>query len=127
MSAASEGLEDRKKYHTSSIYNPNETLEKQGRAFFGKISLSKLAEKFAGNFSKIRQAKIKNSPHSAEPWDQQWEAYCDANERCTAIQMIRKILVSVKCLSAILGPEMAAPILWALGKDASVLQEKPCP
>ena len=26
---------------------------------------------------------------------------------------IRKILVSVKFLSAILGPEMAAPILWA--------------
>ena len=40
---------------------------------------------------------------------------------------IRKILVSVKCLSAILGPEMAAPILWTPGKNASVLQEKPCP
>ena len=40
---------------------------------------------------------------------------------------IRKILVSVKCLSAILGPEMAAPILWTPGKNVSVLQEKPCP
>ena len=30
--------------------------------------------------------------------------------------MLRKILVSVKFLSAILGPEMAAPILWTPGK-----------
>ena len=37
----------------------------------------------------------------------------------------RKILVSVKFLSAILGPEMAAPILWAPGKNALFLQEKP--
>ena len=29
------------------------------------------------------------------------------------------------CLSAILGPEMAAPILWAPGKNAFFLQEKP--
>ena len=29
---------------------------------------------------------------------------------------IRKILVSIKFLSAIPGPEMAAPILWAPGK-----------
>ena len=28
----------------------------------------------------------------------------------------RILLVSVKCLSAILGPEMAAPILWTPGK-----------
>ena len=35
--------------------------------------------------------------------------------------------MSVKFLSAILGPEMAAPILWTPGKKASVLQEKPCP
>ena len=40
---------------------------------------------------------------------------------------VRKILVSVKFVSAILGPETAAPILWTPGKDASVLQEKPCP
>ena len=32
---------------------------------------------------------------------------------------IRKILVSVKFVSAILGPEMAAPILWAPGKMRS--------
>ena len=31
-------------------------------------------------------------------------------------QTLPKILVSVKCLSAILGPEMAAPILWTPGK-----------
>ena len=32
---------------------------------------------------------------------------------------LRKILVSVKFVSAILGPEMAAPILWAPGKMRS--------
>ena len=32
---------------------------------------------------------------------------------------IRKILVSVKCVSAILGPEMGAPILWTPGKMRS--------
>ena len=43
--------------------------------------------------------------------------------------VIRKILlVSVKFVSAILGPEMAAPILWTPGKNAFFLQEKPpCP
>ena len=39
----------------------------------------------------------------------------------------RKILVSVKFVSAILGPEMAAPILWTPGKNAFFLQENPCP
>ena len=38
-------------------------------------------------------------------------------------EKVRKILVSVKFVSAILGPEMAAPILWTPGKNASVLQE----
>ena len=33
--------------------------------------------------------------------------------------------MSVKLVSAILGAEMAAPILWAPGKNALVLQEKP--
>ena len=37
----------------------------------------------------------------------------------------RKILVSVKFVSAILGPEMGAPILWTPGKNAFFLQEKP--
>ena len=37
----------------------------------------------------------------------------------------RKILVSVKFLSAILGPEVGAPILWTPGKNALFLQEKP--
>ena len=40
---------------------------------------------------------------------------------------IRKILVSVKFVSAILGPEIAAPILWTPGKNAFFLQENPCP
>ena len=39
--------------------------------------------------------------------------------------LIRKILVSVKFLSAILGPEMAASILWTPGKNAFLLQGKP--
>ena len=39
-----------------------------------------------------------------------------------------KMLVSVKFLSAILGPEMAAPILWVPRISAFFLQEKsPCP
>ena len=39
----------------------------------------------------------------------------------------RIILVSVKFVSAILGPEMGAPILWTPEKNACFLQEKPCP
>ena len=39
----------------------------------------------------------------------------------------RKIPVSVKFVSAILGPEMGVPILWTPGKNAFFLQEKPCP
>ena len=42
-----------------------------------------------------------------------------------ALMFVRKILMSVKFLSAILGPEMAAPILWTPGKNAFFLQEKP--
>ena len=38
---------------------------------------------------------------------------------------IRKILVSVKFVSAILGPERAAPILWAPRISAFFLQESP--
>ena len=40
-------------------------------------------------------------------------------------QPFRKILVSVKSLSAILGPEMGASILWMPGENAFFLQEKP--
>ena len=50
-----------------------ETLEKQGRKIRRKKEMSsKFAEKFAGNFPKIRQAQIKKSTqiHSAEPRDQ---------------------------------------------------------
>ena len=35
---------------------------------------------------------------------------------------VRKILVSVKFVSTILGPEMAAPILWTPGKNVFFLQ-----
>ena len=38
--------------------------------------------------------------------------------------VFRKILVSVKFLSAILGPEMAAPILWTRGKMRSFCRKK---
>ena len=41
--------------------------------------------------------------------------------------LFRKILVSVKFVSAILGPEMAAPIVWTPGQNAFFLQENPCP
>ena len=37
---------------------------------------------------------------------------------------VRKLLVSVKFVSAILGPEMAAPFLWAPRISAFFLQEK---
>ena len=38
---------------------------------------------------------------------------------------LRKILVSVKFVSAILGPEMPAPILWAPGKKCVLSAGKP--
>ena len=41
------------------------------------------------------------------------------NSGDSPLSWIRKILVSVKFLSAILGPEMAAPILWTSGKMRS--------
>ena len=47
------------------------------------------------------------------------------NRLKAAIRMFRKILVSVKFLSAILGPEMGVSILWTPGKNALFLQEKP--
>ena len=40
---------------------------------------------------------------------------------------LRKILVSVKFVSAILGPEMGAPILWTPGKMRSFCRKNPCP
>ena len=39
-------------------------------------------------------------------------------EKCFLREILRKILVSVKFMSAILGPEMAAPILWTPGENA---------
>ena len=38
-------------------------------------------------------------------------------------KFLRKSLVSVKFVSAILGPEMAAPILWAPGKMRSFCRQ----
>ena len=40
-----------------------------------------------------------------------------------APRKIRKILVSVKFVSAVLGPEMAAPILWTPGKMRSLCRK----
>ena len=45
---------------------------------------------------------------------------------CCALSY-RQILVSVKFVSAILGPEMPVPILWAPGNSAFFLQENLCP
>ena len=42
-----------------------------------------------------------------------------------ACSRFRKILVSVKFVSAILGPEMGAPILWTPGKMRSFCRKKP--
>ena len=49
----------------------------------------------------------------------QLELFCLQWESASNKGLIRKILVSVKFVSAILGPEMAAPILWAPGKMRS--------
>ena len=49
--------------------------------------------------------------------------HTSANCSCQNVRFIRKILMSIKCLSAILGPKMAAPILWARGKIAFFVQE----
>ena len=50
---------------------------KQGRKFRRKISPSKFAEKLAGNFPKIRRAKIKDSPQirTAKPRAQEITAF----------------------------------------------------
>ena len=39
----------------------------------------------------------------------------------------KSLLVSVKFVSAILGPEMGAPILWTPGKMRSFCRKNPCP
>ena len=43
-------------------------------------------------------------------------ASSDFSYRMMPVAIVRKIRVSIKFLSAILGPEMAAPILWTPGK-----------
>ena len=40
--------------------------------------------------------------------------------------LFRKILVSIKFVSAILGPEVAAPILWTPGKKCVLSGRKTC-
>ena len=45
------------------------------------------------------------------------------NSKPPFVPTFRKIPVSVKFVSAILGPEMAAPILWTPGKNAFFLQD----
>ena len=46
---------------------------------------------------------------------------------CMGVAVLRKILLSVKFVSAILGPEMGASILWTPGKMRSFCQKNPCP
>ena len=53
--------------------------------------------------------------------DKFWQSV--KNSETEFCPLSEKILVSVKF--AILGPEMAAPILWAPGKNALFLQERP--
>ena len=58
------------------------------------------------------------------------EFVCVCERLCMSVReekSQKKSPVSVKFLSAILGPEMAAPILWAPGKIAFFLQENPMP
>ena len=67
----------------------------------------------------------------------QWHNHTTTTKHTTRVEVlhrlglgrrqIRKTLVSVKFVSAILGPEMAAPILWTPGKNAFFLQENLCP
>ena len=60
---------------------------------------------------KTRQIFLKNAAHKLTNY--------------LGILSIRKILVSVKFVSAILGPEMGAPILWTPGKMRSFCRKKP--
>ena len=48
-----------------------------------------------------------------------WASKCEYPPLSVTPLLFRKILVSVKFVSANLGPEMAAPILWAPGKMRS--------
>ena len=50
--------------------------------------------------------------------------FCMVSRQMSYPENIRKVLVSVKFLSAILGPEKAAPILWTPRISAFFLQEK---
>ena len=56
--------------------------------------------------------------------DECFGVYVSQEEQLRNWTILQKILVSVKFLSAILGPEMAAPI-WTPVKNAFFLQEKP--
>ena len=47
--------------------------------------------------------------------------------KCRKVFKVRKILVSVKFVSAILGPEMGASILWTPGKMRSFCRKNACP
>ena len=74
-----------------------EALNKQGKNHGNNLP-SKFAEKFAGNFPKICQGKIKNSPQirSAEPWDQRIAA-ATAEKRAALVhsaEASRKLLFS---------------------------------
>ena len=53
---------------------------------------------------------------SSESFYSNYSAFSKPKGPSRTKKTIRKILVSVKILSAILGPEMAAPILWTPGK-----------
>ena len=50
---------------------------------------------------------------------------CEEGNAAVHSDGIQKNLVSVKFVSAILGPEMAAPILWTPGKMCSFCRKNP--
>ena len=60
---------------------------------------------------------------AATPYSNAWALWSSFPCFCCLVSRVRKILVSVKFVSAILGPEMAAPILWTPGKNAFFLQK----
>ena len=51
--------------------------------------------------------------------------FCSCCSQITPATFRKILLVSIKFLSAILGPEMAAPILWVSGKNCVLSAGKP--
>ena len=76
-----------------------------------RIGLGHCSHNSGQKFGGPSQHRFPNGPKWLEP---KW-----LRKLLVLGEAIRKILVSIKFLSAILGPEMAAPILWTRGKMRS--------